>query len=153
MSLTSVPGAPLQCWLLRVLLLVPAHTARLRAPPCIARLQKLDRACAAIADTSLALQLFGVLWRLLGQLVAVESLVVVILRPKLLQQLHKLLARKAVSLSAALHRLGLISTQLLPGQGLAPLAHPALLCRAKRCLARAPTGLQMHCGQWACEPH
>jgi hypothetical protein len=57
----------------------------------------------------------GVLWRLLGQLVAVETLVFVILRPKMLQRLHMLLAGKAVSLSAALHRLGLISDQLQPG--------------------------------------
>jgi hypothetical protein len=69
----------------------------------------------AIAETSLALQLLGVLWRLMGQLVAVESLVFVWLRPKALQRLHELLATGAVSLSAALHRMGLTRSQLLPG--------------------------------------
>jgi hypothetical protein len=79
-------------------------------------LQRLDYACSTLADTSLALQLVGVLWRLLGQLVAVESLVFVILRPKLLLQLHTLLAGKAVSLSAVLRRLGLLRGELLPGK-------------------------------------
>jgi hypothetical protein len=69
-----------------------------------------------MAEASLALQLLGVVWRMLGQLVAVESLVFVILRPKLLQQLHALLASGAVTLSAALHRLGLIRSELLPGE-------------------------------------
>ncbi len=79
--------------------------------------QGLDRACKTVAEASIVLQLLGVAWRLLGQLVAVEALVFVIARPKLLQQLHQLLAAKAVSLSALLLRLGLASTQLLPGGG------------------------------------
>jgi hypothetical protein len=78
-------------------------------------MQRLDRACEIIAEVSLVLQLLGVLWRLLGQLVAVETLVFVTLRPKMLQQLHKLLATGAVSLSAVLNRLGLTAGRLLPG--------------------------------------
>jgi hypothetical protein len=78
--------------------------------------QRLDDACKRIAEASLVLQLLGALWRLMGQLVAVESLVFVMLRPKLLQQLHKLMAAGAVSLSAALQRLGLTTGQLLPGR-------------------------------------
>jgi hypothetical protein len=93
-------------------------------------LQRLDRACSAVTETSIVLQLLAVLWRLLGQLVAVESLVFVLLRPKLLQRLHRLLAAKAVSLSAALHRLGLISSPLLPGEpGFLPTTHPIRLSK------------------------
>jgi hypothetical protein len=95
----------------------PACHAHLRTPPApFTAPQRLDYACTAIAEANLALQLLGVVWRMLGQLVAVESLVFVILRPKLLQHLHALLASGAVTLSAALHRLGLIRSELLPGE-------------------------------------
>ncbi len=69
-----------------------------------------------MAETSLVLQLLGVLWRLLGQLVAVESLVFVIMRPKLLQGLHARLAKHAVYLTSWLHGLGLIRGKLRPGE-------------------------------------
>ena len=81
----------------------------------------MDAACEAIAKASVALQLLGVLWRLLGQLIAVDTLVVVMLRPKLLVRLHKLLASGAVTLSAALRGLGLTTSQLVPGEWLRPL--------------------------------
>jgi hypothetical protein len=70
-----------------------------------------------------------VLWRLLGQLVAVEALVFVIARPKLLQRLHSLLATGAVSLSAALQKVGLISSRLLPSEPRHPAVAPAVLRR------------------------
>jgi hypothetical protein len=81
-------------------------------------LQHLDRCCKRVAEVNLGLVLFGVAWRLLGQLVALETLVYVYARPKVLQLLHNFLATKMVSLSAALHRLGLTSTPLLPGDHL-----------------------------------
>jgi hypothetical protein len=51
--------------------------------------------------------------------------VFIILRPKVLQRLHTLLAGKAVSLSAALHRLGLLKGKLLPGENLQLIKSPA----------------------------
>jgi hypothetical protein len=85
------------------------------------------------------LQLLGVLWRLLGQLVAVESLVFVILRPKLLQGLHQLLAGKAASASAVLHKLGLMRGKLLPGGFDANTSCPErlLLCSVRSSARRA----------------
>ncbi len=93
-------------------------------------LQRLDDACKRIADASLVLQLLGVLWRLMGQLVAVESLVFVMLRPKLLRKLHTLLASGVLSLSAALQQLGLTSTRMLPGVPLTISAKILLLACA-----------------------
>jgi hypothetical protein len=98
------------------------------APGCCCTLQRLDHACSRVTDASIVLQLLGVLWRLLGQLVAAEALVFVIARPKLLQRLHSLLATGAVSLSAVLQKLGLISSRLLPGEP-RHLAVLAVLCR------------------------
>jgi hypothetical protein len=86
-----------------------------RPPFAIAQVQQLDHACAAIAKTNIALQLLGAVWRLLGQLVAVEALVFVMLRPKVLVQLHQVLSSKAVALSDAMQRLGLTSSALNEG--------------------------------------
>jgi hypothetical protein len=85
--------------------------------------QQLDHACTAIAETNIALQLLGAVWRLLGQLVAVEALTFVMLRPRLLLQLHHLLADKAVAFSSAMHKLGLTSSGLSEG-GLQGAATP-----------------------------
>ncbi len=78
-------------------------------------LQRLDRACTAIAIASIVLQLLSMLLRLFGQLVAVETLVFAVFRPKLLQRLHHWLAGKAAFISAVLHRLRLMRGKLLPG--------------------------------------
>jgi hypothetical protein len=43
------------------------------------RPQRLDSTCAAVAQAGLAVQLAAVLWRLLGSLLAIESLVFVLL--------------------------------------------------------------------------
>jgi hypothetical protein len=77
--------------------------------------QQLDHACTAIAETNIALQLLGAVWRLLGQLVAVEALTFVMLRPKVLVQLHQVLSTKAVAFSNAMHKLGLTSSGLSEG--------------------------------------
>jgi hypothetical protein len=76
------------------------------------QVQQLDRACTIIAEANIALQLLGAVWRLLGQLVVVEVLIFVVLRPKVLQRLHQLLATGAVSLSTAMRKLGLTSSAL-----------------------------------------
>ena len=95
-------------------------------------MQQLDRACFSIAAASIALQLLGAIWRLLGQLVAVEVLIFVMLRPKVLQRLHQLLATAAVSLSTAMRKLGLTSSALDEGglrgaaRGCEGLTWPAL---------------------------
>ncbi len=90
-------------------------------------MQQLDRACTAIAVTSIALQLLGAVWRLLGQLVVVEVLTFVMLRPKVLQRLHQLLATRAVSFSTAMHKLGLNSSALNEG-GLQGRCCSSMLC-------------------------
>jgi hypothetical protein len=84
---------------------------------------------SGIAEASLALQLLGMAWRLLGQLVAVESLVFVLLRPKPLEQLHSMLAKGACSFNGALQRLGLVNSALSLGeQHVATFSCGALLC-------------------------
>jgi hypothetical protein len=79
------------------------------------QVQQLDRACTIITEANIALQLLGAVWRLLGQLVVVDVLIFVVLRPKVLQQLHQLLATGAVSLSTAMRKLGLTSSALDEG--------------------------------------
>ncbi len=79
-------------------------------------LQNLDLACAKIAETSLVLQLLAAGWRMMGQLVAVESLVFVLLRPRPLEQMHELLASSVWSLSSRLHQLGLVRSPLSLGE-------------------------------------
>ena len=56
------------------------------------------------------------LWTLLGQVVAVETLVFVLLRPKLLKQLHEKLSERFVSISRALQDLGLVKEPLEQGE-------------------------------------
>jgi hypothetical protein len=51
-------------------------------------------------------QLAAVLWRLLGQLLALEGLVFVLFKPRWLTGLHSWLARAVVRISGALHRAG-----------------------------------------------
>ncbi len=83
------------------------------------------------------LQLLAAGWRIMGQLVAVESLVFVLLRPRPLEQMHELLARSVWSLSSRLHQLGLVRSPLSLGELTAvmlmvsgPQPVCAQLCRA-----------------------
>ncbi len=54
------------------------------------------------------MQLAAVLWRLLGQLLALEGLVFVLLKPRWMGRLHAWLAGAVVRLSGVLHRAGAI---------------------------------------------
>ena len=92
------------------------HTALRQHRPGTPAPQSLDTACAKIAETSLVLQLLGAGWRVMGQLVAVESLAFVLLRPKRLEELHDMLARSVCSLSSRLHTLGLVGSPLSLGE-------------------------------------
>jgi hypothetical protein len=78
-------------------------------------LQTLDTHCKRIAAASLVFQLLAVVWRLLGQLVAVEYLVFVLYRPSALLKLHQALRKGAVTLANALRQLGIISRSMSAG--------------------------------------
>jgi hypothetical protein len=69
-------------------------------------LQRLDATCAAVAQAGLVVQLAAVLWRLLGQLLALEGLVFVLLKPVWLARLHLRLVNAVVWISGALQRAG-----------------------------------------------
>ena len=80
-------------------------------------LQGFDSACAVLAAMSLLLQLLSAIWRIVGQLAAVESLVLALLLPRRpLQKLHTLLAKALVSLGAGLSKLGLVQSPLSLGK-------------------------------------
>jgi hypothetical protein len=84
---------------------------------CLAALsQRLDQVAAGAAQASILLQLVGAVWRLVGQVVAVETLVFLMLRPRVLQQLHRLLASGLVSLSEALRSVGLSNREMTLGE-------------------------------------
>ena len=80
--------------------------------------QRLDATCTAVAQAGLAVQLAAVLWRLLGQLLALESLCFVLLKPRWLAALHARLVGAAVWISGALHRAGAGGRVLDEGAGL-----------------------------------
>jgi hypothetical protein len=82
------------------------HGLQMTAPAPIPSPQRLDATCAAVAQAGLAVQLAAVLWRLLGQLLALEGLVFVLFKPRWLAGLHGWLARAVVHISGALHRAG-----------------------------------------------
>ncbi len=71
-----------------------------------AHTQRLDATCAAVAQAGLAVQLAAVLWRLLGQLLALEGLVFLLFKPRWLTALHTRLVGAAVWISGALDRAG-----------------------------------------------
>jgi hypothetical protein len=72
--------------------------------------QSLDSICAALACASIAVQLAAVLWRLLGQLMAVEGMVFVLFKPQWMVSLHLRLASAVVRISSALQRAGAIES-------------------------------------------
>ena len=65
-----------------------------------------------LAQASISLQLLGTVWTLLGQVVAVETLVFVLLRPRLLRKLHALLSSGSYTLGQALRDMGLLHKSL-----------------------------------------
>jgi hypothetical protein len=95
------------------------QTARRLAP---SHPQALDNIAANIAAASLALQLLAVAWRLLGQLVALESLVFVLTRPRILVWLHEMLASLAVKLAGPLASLGILEEPIDEGECLIRMA-------------------------------
>ncbi len=79
-------------------------------PERLPSLQSLDSLCAALACASIAIQLAAVLWRLLGQLLAVEGLVFVLFKPQWMVSLHLRLAFAVVWMGKALQRAGAIES-------------------------------------------
>jgi hypothetical protein len=77
---------------------------------CVPSPQSLDSICAALACASIAVQLAAVIWRLLGQLLAVEGLVFVLFKPQWMVSLHVRLAFAVVRISSALQRAGAIES-------------------------------------------
>ncbi len=71
--------------------------------------------CLFLAAASLALQLAGAAWRLLGQLAAAEQLLFALLRPAWLHRAHTSLAGALVSLGRGMQRLALVDAPLLRG--------------------------------------
>jgi hypothetical protein len=69
-------------------------------------LQGLDALSSHLAKASFAVQVAGVVWRLLGQLVAVEGIVFVLFKPRWMVGLHMWLAALVLRLSRGLHRAG-----------------------------------------------
>ena len=71
--------------------------------------------CLCLAVASLALQLAGAAWRLLGQLAAAQQLLFALLRPAWLQRVHTFLAGALASLGRGMQRLALVDTPLTRG--------------------------------------
>jgi hypothetical protein len=92
-------------------------------------LQHLDHVCAIIAEVNIALQLLAGAWRLMGQLVAVETLVFVLVRPRALTGLHERLARATHSLGSKLSSLGMLKD--LPSLGEHPQCTTSVCCKLR----------------------